>query len=228
MPILTSQPGRYVVFSVSDTGCGIPRDIQQRIFEPFFTTKEVGKGTGLGLAHGLWRRAAAQRGHSRLQRSGHGHHVQAVSASGRRAGRGGPRWKNPAPFCSATRRFSSPRTSRWCATSAVRTLEKAGYTVLAAADGEEALQMFEEHRDAISLVVLDAVMPKLTGHEVHRHIQQVSPDTPVVCCTGYDRETARCGLPRARERAVDPKAVHRPTRSCPQYAKSWMSKRHAN
>jgi CheY-like chemotaxis protein len=70
-------------------------------------------------------------------------------------------------------------------------LERAGYSVLAASDGEEALRMFEENRSAISLVVLDAVMPKLTGHEVRRRIKQISPDTRIVYCTGYNRDTTR-------------------------------------
>jgi two-component system, cell cycle sensor histidine kinase and response regulator CckA len=70
-------------------------------------------------------------------------------------------------------------------------LEKAGYTVLAAADGDEALRIFAEHRHDIALVVLDAIMPGLTGHEVHRRLKQLSPATRVVCCTGYDRDTAR-------------------------------------
>ena len=73
-----------------------------------------------------------------------------------------------------------------------RTLKDGGYTVLAARDGEEAVRMFQEHRHAIALVLLDVVMPKMSGHEAHRRIKELAPETKVVFCTGYDRDTAQC------------------------------------
>ncbi len=184
------KPGPYVIFSVCDTGCGIPRDIQQRIFEPFFTTKEVGKGTGLRLAlvYGVVR-----------QHKGAIHVYSEVGMGttfklylppgGEKAEQDCVQPSSSALFGDETILVAEDESM--VRSFAVRTLEKAGYTVLAAADGEEALRRFEENRDLISLVILDAVMPKLSGHEVHRHIRQVAPDVKVVCCTGYDRETAR-------------------------------------
>ena len=73
---------------------------------------------------------------------------------------------------------------------AQRILEKGGYKVLAACDGEEAWGMFQEHAADISLVILDAIMPKLTGHDVYRRIQAEYPETKVVFASGYDPETS--------------------------------------
>ena len=91
-----------------------------------------------------------------------------------------PTTSPPIPKCPTT---SGPNVWAW--------FLSAGYTVLAAADGEEAIRVFDANRDAVCLAVLDAIMPKRTGHEVHRYIKEVSPHTPVVFCTGYDRDTAR-------------------------------------
>ena len=79
---------------------------------------------------------------------------------------------------------------------AVRILQRAGYTVLAAADGEEAFRTFEAKRETIALVILDAVMPKLTGQEVYRRIHDVAPQTRVIFCSGYDPGTAQSSLMR--------------------------------
>ena len=77
---------------------------------------------------------------------------------------------------------------------AVRILEKGGYMVLAASDGEEALRLFKENRNDISLTLLDAIMPKLTGHEVYRHIKAEYPEAKVLFASGYDSETAQSGF----------------------------------
>ena len=185
------QPGKYVVFSVSDTGCGIPRDIQRRIFEPFFTTKEVGKGTGLGLAlvYGVVRQhKGAIHVYSEV---GVGTTFKLYLPPGNEQADEEDLVEEPSPALFGNETILVAEDEPMVRNLSIRTLERAGYTVLAAADGEEALRMFEEHRGTISLVVLDAIMPKLTGHEVHRRIKQVSPGTKVVCCTGYDRETVR-------------------------------------
>jgi CheY-like chemotaxis protein len=175
---------------VSDTGCGIPRDIQQRIFEPFFTTKEVGKGTGLGMAlvYGVVRQ---HKGAIHLYSEvGMGTTFKLYLPAGAGTVEEGCLEKRPfGPLGKET--ILVAEDEPMVRNISVRTLERAGYTVLAASDGEEAKRIFEENRDAISLVILDAVMPKFTGHEVHRYIKQISPDTKVVCCSGYDQESDR-------------------------------------
>ena len=181
------KPGRYVVFAVSDTGCGIPHDIQQRIFEPFFTTKDVGKGTGLGLAlvYGIVRQ----------------HHgaIYVYSEVGK-----GATFKLYLPVATESSENTSPEAlvagpggteailiaedDPGTRSLASRMLTTAGYTVLAASDGQEAIRMFEANWKTVSLVMLDAVMPKLTGHQVYDRIQKTHPGAKVLLCTGYDRE----------------------------------------
>ncbi len=190
-PQFELAPGPYVVFGVSDTGCGIPRDVQPHIFEPFFTTKEVGKGSGLGLSmvHGIMR-----------QHKGAIHFCSEPGVGSTFRLYLPPGDDHPAeqrqedhqsiPFGNETILVAEDDPTVRKITT--RTLRDAGYTVLAACDGEEAMRLFEENRGSISLVLLDVIMPKMTGHEVHRRLQQLAPNVKVVFCTGYDRETAHC------------------------------------
>lgn len=181
----TAKPGSYVLFSIADTGHGMTPEIQSRIFEPFFTTKEVGRGTGLGLAmvYGVVQQ------HEGL--------INVYSEVGL-----GTTFKIYLPVGNGTDTATSPdeadqvsggkeiiliaEDERMVRELAVRTLTGAGYSVLAAADGAEAVSLFEAHADAVSLAVLDAVMPKLTGHDVFNRLQVLKPGLPVVFCSGYD------------------------------------------
>ena len=184
-----SHPGRHVALSVTDTGCGIPPEAMEHIFEPFFTTKGVEEGAGLGLAtvYGI------------VQQHGGAIHVDSEPGKGTCV-------KIYLPTVDAADESdSSPRSetaSRGTETiliaedepmvrdMAERIFESAGYSVLAASDGEEALHMFAENRDDISLVVLDVMMPKLNGHQVFARIKAADPDAKVVFCTAHDPETA--------------------------------------
>ena len=182
--------GSYVLLSVSDTGCGMSPEVKERAFEPFFTTKEVGKGTGLGLAtvYGIVQQ--------------HGGLILVDSEPGKGATF---RIFLPAAEPPKRRRRQRPTTGERTGSEAilvaedeslvrnvaVRILEAAGYTAIEAGDGEEALHRFHEHQDRISAVLLDAVMPKLSGQAVYRHIKKEAPWIPIVLCSGYDPETAR-------------------------------------
>jgi PAS domain S-box-containing protein len=180
------RPGNYVRLSLSDTGVGIPEDVQDRIFEPFFTTKAPGKGTGLGLATVY---AVVER---------HGGFVDFSSAEGR-----GTTFHIHFPVDSTTDDHSSDEHGpiqvehgagetillaeddeqiRLMATSI---LEKGGYRVVAAQDGEHALTLFDQHADRIALAVLDVVMPKLTGKAVREAILAAKPGLPVLFTSGY-------------------------------------------
>ena len=178
------RAGRYVLFSVTDTGCGMDEKTLSSAFDPFFTTKEVGKGTGLGLStvYGIVKQHDGQ--------------IQAYSEVGK-----GTMFKIylPAVERSAAEVSSSVRGPTVGGTEtilvaeddetvrklSIQTLERAGYTVLDAADGEEAMRLFKAHADEIALVVLDVVMPGLSGRQVHDRIKKSHPGIRVLFSSGY-------------------------------------------
>lgn len=181
------RPGLYLVLSVSDTGCGMTPDVKQKIFEPFFTTKPVGKGTGLGLA---------------MVYSAVQHHAGAIKVDSELGV--GTRFTiylpmNPSGF-GAKESTALVETRRGSGTILVaedeplvldlakRMLEGAGYEVLTATDGREAIRVFNDHRDEIDLVIFDVVMPQLSGWDAIHQIRGLNPTVPAIFATGYDRE----------------------------------------
>jgi PAS domain S-box-containing protein len=183
------EPGSYVEFTVADTGCGISAETRTRIFEPFFTTKEVGKGTGLGLAmvYGVVQR---HQGAIRVSSvPGRGSTFKIYLPVGRTAALAHP--AEPPPVGPhGTETILVAEDEPIVRSLAVRILTAAGYTVLEAANGEEALQVFAAQNQVISLVLLDAIMPKISGDEACRQIHTADPAAKVVFCSGYDPETA--------------------------------------
>lgn len=184
-------PGEYVQLVVTDTGTGIDARAQERIFEPFFTTKEPGKGTGLGLAmvHGIV-----------------GQHNGMIDVSSK-VGKGttftlyfpvvdavpAPLPENPKV---AAKMLEEP-VSVGAETvllveddSDLRFLMKemlleSGHTVVAASDGAEGWQKFQEYDGAIHLVVADVVTPRMKGNELYRRIREISPSTQFLFVSGY-------------------------------------------
>ena len=179
-----AKPGRYVLLSVTDTGCGINEETLARIFEPFYTTKGVGKGTGLGLAtvYGLVNQHGGMvHVYSEIDK-GTTFKIYLILAE-RAATAVGHKIKGPVQGGTETILLAEDDTCVRNLTKII--LEKTGYTVLAAVDGEEALRMFKNHADEIDLALLDVIMPKLGGRAVFNHILEQRPDIRVLFSSGY-------------------------------------------
>ncbi len=178
------SPGVYVGLVVADTGCGIPTALQEHIFEPFFTTKDVGAGTGLGLAtvYGIVQQHG---GRIRLDSEvGHGARftilLPATSAdpivapsSERPPNRGGRETILVVEDEPSVRRLAE------------RVLGNAGYHVLTAGDGVEAIACHGENPTCIDLTILDVVMPRMGGREAAREILRLTPGTKLLFVSGY-------------------------------------------
>jgi two-component system, cell cycle sensor histidine kinase and response regulator CckA len=177
------EPGPYVCMSITDTGIGMDQATQQRIFEPFFTTKEMGRGTGLGLAsaYGIIKN--------------HGGFIEADSSPGE-----GATFRIYLPASgkavfeeeeSVTELFRGDETVLLVDDEQViievgqEILKALGYNVLVATSGYEALKIFRRKKDAIALVILDMVMPGLSGGETFDQLKTVKPDVRVLLCSGY-------------------------------------------
>ncbi|MBK9965302.1 MAG: response regulator [Holophagales bacterium] len=180
------KPGSYVRLAVTDTGCGMDQQTRERIFEPFFTTKEVGKGTGLGLstAYGIIKQS-----HGNIwvySEPGHGTTFKIYL----------PR-EFPAPAAPATVLATVPTQATGTETILVtedeealqnvarRTLEAAGYTVLVARDGDDALRISSLHAGDIHLLLTDMVMPGMGGRMLARILSGRRPSTRVLYMSGY-------------------------------------------
>ena len=179
-----AQPGRYAVLSVVDTGMGMDAATLDRIFEPFFTTKEVGKGTGLGLAtvygvvrqHGGFMHVYSEPGIGSTFRAyfpASGTQAAERAAEDSRSFRGGSETILVAEDHDGLRQL------------AYETLTNLGYRVLAAADGQRALEEFQSAPGRIHLALLDVVLPKMSGPEICARMREKRPGMPVIFVTGY-------------------------------------------
>jgi CheY-like chemotaxis protein len=179
-----AKPGDYVMLSVSDTGHGMDHETLNHIFEPFYTTKEKGKGTGLGLAmaYGIVKQ--------------HGGYIIGDSEPGM-----GTTFKIYLPAIPTETKPETPTEKLILppGTETVllvddeemlrdlgkRILERSGYTVFAAANGKEALDLYEKERNKISLVILDLIMPEMGGRQCLEELLKIDPQVRVLIATGY-------------------------------------------
>lgn len=178
-------PGRYVAFSVRDTGCGMTKEVQQHIFEPFFTTKAPGKGTGLGLAtvYGVVKQSG---GHITMHSEvdvGTTFTIYLPRLDQESPEKAEDKASEPPPRGSETILLAEDETSVRKLTRTV--LANYGYTVLEAKDGEEAIWLTSGDHRRIDLLITDVVMPGMSGRALASHLKEDRPDLKVLYLSGY-------------------------------------------
>ncbi len=181
------NPGPYVVLEVSDTGCGMDENTMAKIFDPFFTTKFTGRGLGLASVQGIVR---AHHGAVCLQSAmGRGTTFTVLFPSVQ------------APF-SNSKLVTKTEDLRGTGTVLVvddeeialttmqAILDRNGYRVMTATNGEVAVNTVREYKNELSLVILDLAMPVMGGEEAFAKIRALAPDLPILLTSGYDATEA--------------------------------------
>jgi PAS domain S-box-containing protein len=180
------HPGLYVTLDVHDTGCGMDEATLARIFDPFFTTKFTGRGLGLSAVQGIVR--------------GHKGAIKVYSQPGK-----GTTFKVIFPITEQPARLA-PATSALAKgggelvlvvddeeiirRTAKSMLERHGYTVLLAEDGQRGLEIFKIVHDRVAVVLLDMTMPVLSGQETFSRLKEIRPDIKVLLSSGYNESEA--------------------------------------
>jgi PAS domain S-box-containing protein len=179
------QQGTYVKLVVQDSGVGMEKETISHIFEPFFTTKPQGEGTGLGLSTVdgiisqsggyIWAESQPGKGSTFTILLPRETEPQAV---------GGESVKADSP-CEASGTVLLAEDEEMVRRLVSRTLRKAGYTVLEARSGAEALRIYEEHKGAVDILVTDVIMPNMGGRALADALRVQQPQLPVVLMSGY-------------------------------------------
>ena len=211
------KPGRYLLLSISDSGCGMDKETISRIFEPFYTTKERGEGTGLGLsvAHGIVQ--------------SHEGFIDVYSERGK-----GTTFKVYLPEAfgevetiETTVHNSLPGGSehilfvddeKALVEIGRELLETLGYRVTTALSGKEALDLFTSAPNSFDLIITDQTMPRMTGTELAREVLKIRPKIPVLVCTGFSafdaEDKARAaGITRLMTKPLEFKELAQTTRT---------------
>lgn len=177
------SPGRFIRISITDTGVGMDPVTKQRIFEPFFTTRLMGKGAGLGLAsaYGIIRN--------------HGGFINVYSEKGR-----GTTLMVFLPVMDQNMKMAEKKTLQIQKGQGVillvddedmiteigrQMIQRLGYTVLTAGSGREAIRIYTENRDKIDLVILDMIMPEMSGEETFDELKSADSTIKVILSSGY-------------------------------------------
>jgi signal transduction histidine kinase/ActR/RegA family two-component response regulator len=189
--------GSYVALSVRDNGCGMDAETQQRIFEPFFTTKSAGEGTGIGLATVESFARSAGGGVKVESKPGSGTTItvylpESASALVEEVGA-------PPPPCVPARGESRSilvvEDNAAVRAATVKMLERAGFQVLSAGDGDRALALVEDARLGFDLLCIDGVLPGARTATVIERARSVRPSMAIVVCSGYvDEDLLRRGI----------------------------------
>ncbi len=192
-----AKPGEYVMLSVSDTGHGMEKAAIEHIFEPFYTTKEMGRGTGLGLAmvYGIVKQ---HDGHiTCYSELGHGTIFNVYFPAIERQLEPDLEESSVMPAF-GTETILLVNDEEFVRDLGSRILSKAGYNVLTATNGREALDIFEKERTRIALVILDLIMPEIGGKECLEELRRIDPQLKVLIASGLSdaasvRESIRIG-----------------------------------
>jgi PAS domain S-box-containing protein len=180
-------PGQYVFLEVTDNGCGMDAETRARLFEPFFTTKFTGRGLGLSAVQGIMRGHAG--GITLRTAVNVGTTIRVLLPRSDQ-----PIWEPPRAEREPPRKWptgslvmlvdDNPRVRE--VTKIL--LNSIGLEVLSVGSGREAIRQFEEHYAEVGVVLLDAMMPDLSGEQVLRELRKRRADLPVIICSGYSEQ----------------------------------------
>ena len=182
------QPGRYVKLSVSDTGIGMNHETMSHIFEPFFTTKGPERGTGLGLAtaYGIVKQSG---GHVVVNSEpGQGTTFRVYLPAISQEIREGEQIPTPQELLRGTETVLLVEDAAPLRTIYRKILEDKGYTVLEAGDGERAIQVAEQYKANVALLLVDVSLPKTKGPDVAKILLQQRPTLKVLFMSGHSDE----------------------------------------
>ncbi len=181
---LVATAGRFVLLTVTDTGEGMDKETLEHIFEPFFTTKAVGEGSGLGLAmvYGIVQE--------------HGGHIKCYSEPGN-----GTTFRIYLPAGASEEQTEQPTVrelprggsetillvddEKMIRDLGSRILSRAGYKIITANNGKEALTVYKNRQNEIAMVILDLIMPEMGGKQCLGEILKINPEVKVLVASGY-------------------------------------------
>jgi PAS domain S-box-containing protein len=177
------KPGDYVLLTLTDTGTGMDKKTVGRIFDPFFTTKGMSRGTGLGLAsvygivksHGGTISVSSKKGKGTTFSL----YLPASKRQAMKENRGFDK------FVPGKETVLLVDDEDMILDVGTQILEKMGHKVMKAKSGQEAIEIYEKHRDLINLVILDMIMPGVGGGETYDRIKTINPEVKVLLSTGY-------------------------------------------
>jgi len=178
------KPGEYVCLTVADTGIGMDKELSEKIFDPFFTTKKLGKGTGMGLSvvHGI---VTGMNGFVRVKsRLKMGTKFQIFLPVEKSASLEQP-LQTRGPLQGGSGQILLVDDEKSVVLMEEQMLERLGYQVVSYTDSLEALEAFRSNPDKFDLVITDMSMPSMSGDKLAAQLIEISPDIPVLLCTGF-------------------------------------------